>query len=185
MIKPCARCKIGVRCYSSAYCRPCGTQVMKEWRKKHPTRNQATQKKSDKKRWTADRAKFTKKRLARHHRWRDAHPEEAKAQMRQKYANMRDSALARLGTCCACCGETHKTMLEIDHIHNDGAIERKAASGNARGHRSFIYTNIRGMLDPNERYQILCSSCNKSKARNKGVCEHKTEDRSQEVGFCA
>jgi hypothetical protein len=144
---------------------------MREWRKKNPERNRATGKKSDKKRRSANVAKYTAKRMARMHRWKVAHPEEYKKQSREKYRRTRERAISKLGSMCACCGEKRKTMLHIDHIHDDGYIERA-------GKRNFSYTlikNVVRMENPWGKYQVLCANCNHSKARNHGLCEHFTE----------
>ena len=102
-------------------------------------------------------------------RWREANPEEHRKQCLEKYYRVRNRAINSLGGRCACCGESRATMLHIDHIHNDGYLE---------GRQRRSYTLARKVLnadDPFDRYQILCANCNHSKARNNGVCEHKTE----------
>jgi len=70
---------------------------------------------------------------------------------------------------CACCGETEPMFLTIDHVHNNGNIERKAKlySGNGTG----FYQYIRKQNFP-EGYQVLCMNCNTGKHRNGGVCPH-------------
>lgn len=72
-----------------------------------------------------------------------------------------------------------RTCLEIDHIHNDGYIERA-------GKRNFSGRFARIILrhgDPGQRYQVLCANCNRSKARNGGTCEHATQPVA--YGWCA
>jgi AraC-like DNA-binding protein len=71
---------------------------------------------------------------------------------------------------CTCCGETIVDFLTIDHVNNDGSIDRKnfGRSGNK------LY---RWLIDNNfpEGYQILCMNCNYSKYLNKGQCIHQIE----------
>ena len=67
-------------------------------------------------------------------------------------------------------------MLEIDHIYNDGNVERREVKGSYA-----LCKKILRMDSPTERYQILCGSCNKSKHRNKGTCEHKTTSHPSRV----
>lgn len=70
---------------------------------------------------------------------------------------------------CACCGETEKMFLSIDHVHNDGAEMRrqKLYSGNGTG----FYLWIRKNNFPNG-FQVLCMNCQIGKHKNGGVCPH-------------
>jgi len=106
-------------------------------------------------------------------RWRESHPEEYRKQCLEKYYRVRERAIAALGGCCTCCGEMRRTMLHIDHVHNDGYLE---------GRQRRAYTLARRVLNPNTpsgRFQVLCANCNHSKARNGGTCEHVTEKQKQ------
>lgn len=100
-------------------------------------------------------------------------------QMRDWRRKTHAAAIARLGTHCACCGEGHVTMLQIDHINGGGHRECKEFNGN----NFRIYQKIVKMKNPHEEYQTLCPNCNYSKRRNKGLCEHKTE--APAIGWCA
>jgi hypothetical protein len=70
---------------------------------------------------------------------------------------------------CGCCGISQIDFLTIDHVNNDGHIERKskrhAASGNS------LYRRIVKENWPSN-YQVLCFNCNCAKAFF-GVCPHK------------
>jgi hypothetical protein len=72
------------------------------------------------------------------------------------------------GHVCNCCGETEPMFLSIDHVHNDGAKERKSG----------LYTNGTGFytwLRKNKfppGYQVLCMNCQIGKHKNGGVCPH-------------
>lgn len=70
---------------------------------------------------------------------------------------------------CACCGETEAMFLSIDHVHNDGNVERKAGlySGNGTG----FYQWLRKNGFP-KGYQVLCMNCQVGKHKNGGVCPH-------------
>ena len=72
---------------------------------------------------------------------------------------------------CACCGETERMFLSIDHIDNDGALERK--SGKYTGGGSAFYSWLRKMSFP-AGYQVLCMNCQIGKHKNGGVCPHQT-----------
>jgi ferric-dicitrate binding protein FerR (iron transport regulator) len=70
---------------------------------------------------------------------------------------------------CACCGETERLFLSIDHVHNDGAQMRKAKlySGNGTGFYQWLRKN--GFPDG---FQVLCMNCQIGKHKNGGVCPH-------------
>lgn len=68
---------------------------------------------------------------------------------------------------CMCCGETETAFLCIDHIHNDGASERKQG---IKG--SALYTRLRKLGYPKDRYQLLCHNCNIAK-QIEGSCPHR------------
>ena len=78
--------------------------------------------------------------------------------------------LAMYGNQCACCGETEKKFLTLDHINNDGNEERKRTS--SRSNATYLWKYACDHFDK-ERYQILCYNCNMGKNRNKGICPHK------------
>lgn len=70
---------------------------------------------------------------------------------------------------CACCGETEKLFLSIDHIKNNGAAERRA--GLYKGGGSAFYAWLRKENFP-PGYQVLCMNCQVGKHKNSGVCPH-------------
>lgn len=84
--------------------------------------------------------------------------------------------LEHYGAFCACCAESGIGFLTIDHINNDGYLERKSSMTSSTGGRitggSWIYKKIINEKFP-ETFQILCYNCNCGKARNKGICPHK------------
>lgn len=168
-MKPCFRCGERERRENGgAYCLSCSSLNMKEWRAKNPERNRAIGKRSDQKRWSANVAKFTEKRRLRNMRWRTKNPEEYTRQSREKYQRARERAIVRLGSKCVCCGSDYLTMLDIDHIYNNGSVERAGKS------YSNLHRKVLAAENPHKEYQLLCASCNHSKARNYGLCEHYT-----------
>lgn len=68
---------------------------------------------------------------------------------------------------CNCCGETLESMLTVDHVNNDGHVDRKLQISGARFYKKIINENYP------DTYQILCMNCNWSKRINKGICQHK------------
>ena len=85
------------------------------------------------------------------------------------YYKQRDAVLDHYGKKCNCCGETEKLFLSIDHVNNDGCVDRK---GNGHGGESRnIIAKIMRENFPKE-YQVLCMNCNHGKMRNNGTCPH-------------
>jgi hypothetical protein len=81
------------------------------------------------------------------------------------------------GYICACCGETEKSFLTLDHIYNDGAEfrDRHIGRSNAAGHQTyrFLYNHNFPKFD----LQILCGNCQHGKLMNDGTCPHKIKGR--------
>ncbi len=75
---------------------------------------------------------------------------------------------------CQCCGETERIFLTIDHMQNDGYIERRILGKNKPrqgGYSTYVQIIKDGF--PEGKYQILCYNCNCGRARNGGICPHK------------
>src|SRR5579859_5436767 len=103
-------------------------------------------------------------------RWYAANREEQCFKMKQRREFVKALVYrAYGGYICACCGETDKGFLSIDHINNDGAAHRKMI-GN-RGGIGVYYWLYNNNFPPG--FQILCYNCNLGRARNNGICPHK------------
>lgn len=88
-------------------------------------------------------------------------------QSREARRKSRKELVAALGGRCSCCGESHFSMLDIDHVHGNGRAHRESL-----GHQWHkVFRDIKDNLDSG-LYQLLCSNCNQSK-RRLGECEHK------------
>lgn len=97
-----------------------------------------------------------------------------KIAQRRKYYAMMSSIHEAYGRACACCGESEPSMLEIDHVNNDGNVHRKQY--NARGNSCYrFYKDIVDQGFPSS-FQLLCANCNKSKHKNGGICAHKLSE---------
>jgi hypothetical protein len=94
---------------------------------------------------------------------------------RKEYkSKLKSEVFNAYGNRCKCCGETRQELLTIDHIFNDGNLDRKK-------HRSGIglYSWIRQNNFPKDRFQLLCWNCNCSKGLSKDhICIHKLEKLS-------
>lgn len=91
---------------------------------------------------------------------------------KNEYMNLRDRIIAAYGACCKCCGERNVKFLQIDHVNNDGYLQRKEVGGGVRFYRWVISNGFPDSL------QLLCANCNWGKRTNNGICPHVTEGSS-------
>ena len=69
------------------------------------------------------------------------------------------------GRKCACCGESVKEFLTIDHINGEGTKHRKKIG--RKMYNWLVQNNLP------KGFQTLCFNCNWGKHVNGGVCPHK------------
>lgn len=70
---------------------------------------------------------------------------------------------------CACCGESERDFLVIDHIEGHGNEHRKQIFGRAQaGYAFYDWLIKRGYP---QGFQVLCCNCNMSKGKH-GTCVH-------------
>lgn len=84
---------------------------------------------------------------------------------------IRDEAFSHYGGAfCQRCGFSDDPRgLELDHINNDGADERRTLGSTGRGHKFYSWLKKQGWPDG---YQVLCATCNRIKHE-----EHREEQR--------
>lgn len=75
-----------------------------------------------------------------------------KAEYSQK---VRNRVIKAYGSECACCFETIKEFLTIDHILGDGKKDRETIGSGVQFYR---YLEKNGF--PKDRYRLLCMNCN-------------------------
>jgi hypothetical protein len=92
------------------------------------------------------------------------------AWQRKRLKKIRAEFIAAYGGCCACCGESEPLFLQLDHIHNDGAQERREL-----GNNFVVLLRLKDRGWPKDNHQILCANCNHGKRMNGGICPHKKE----------
>jgi len=97
--------------------------------------------------------------------WVKTHKEERRIITAMYRERLRNEVLDAYGSHCACCGETKRHFLTIDHINNDGAEHRRKV-----GH---TYSWLKKNNFP-PGFQVLCYNCNCSKGFY-GQCPHITE----------
>jgi hypothetical protein len=83
--------------------------------------------------------------------------------------SLREEVLDAYGGKCACCGETTREFLGVDHINNDGESHRREV---LKGYGRSIYRWLKQSGYPNSGFQLLCHNCNISKGLY-GGCPHR------------
>jgi len=109
--------------------------------------------------------------IAKQHEFYLANRDQEIARMKKRADRRRDEVLNAYGGQCACCGETRRMFLTIDHVNNDGAEHRRQIGGKSA-------TRILRWLCENgypPGFQVLCWNCNHAKHLNGGVCPHQEE----------
>jgi|HubBroStandDraft_6_1064221.scaffolds.fasta_scaffold00134_29 hypothetical protein len=95
---------------------------------------------------------------------------ERQIERRKKY---QDACFEFYGGCkCACCGETIRMFLTLDHTNNDGSTHRRAILGRNNGGSGAFYCALVKAGFP-EGIQVQCWNCNLGRNRNGGICPHK------------
>lgn len=98
----------------------------------------------------------TKKRLQAEYRERNR--EKLRQYQRDMKKALREEVLDKYGRVCVYCNYSDTRALQIDHINNDGNVERKELGGkNFSGWR--FYSHLKKLGWP-EGYQTLCANCN-------------------------
>lgn len=100
--------------------------------------------------------------------YRDANKERLNEGQRRRNAALRKMIIREYGGVCVCCSESEIKFLAIDHINNDGGIQRKTL-GVGVGATFYWWLKKRGF--PKEGLQILCHNCNIAKGFY-GACPH-------------
>jgi hypothetical protein len=101
--------------------------------------------------------------------WRSS--EKVRKSNRNYKEKLRKQFLDMYGYICACCKEDNIIFLTLDHVQNDGNIDRQRLGGKEP------YRVLREAIkqyDPT-KYQVLCFNCNHGKRMNNGVCPHSKE----------
>ena len=94
------------------------------------------------------------------------------AKMVEVRKRVKDAVFAAYGGyICACCGETEKAFLTLDHVNNDGSKHRREVIGKRYGAGFQTYSLLAKTGFPSG-FQVLCMNCNWGKRLN-GVCPHK------------
>jgi len=95
--------------------------------------------------------------------------------------HIRDEAISYYAVgrvCCACCGESTREFLALDHISGDGSVARRTAG--SAGKILYVWLKKQG-FPPG--IQLLCHNCNCAK-RVDAVCPHANGRNLEVAGSC-
>lgn len=160
LTQPCRECRATHRANWKARNVERVKAANREWQKANPDRVKAAQK-----RYKESHPGLAAARTAE---WRAKNREQALAAQRRINSDRKKRVYAAYGGMeCACCGEKTEAFLSIDHINNDGADHRRVVD------RRNLYKWLEKNGFP-PGYQVLCMNCNFGKARNGGICPHKS-----------
>jgi 5-methylcytosine-specific restriction endonuclease McrA len=81
------------------------------------------------------------------------------ARKREQYAELRAQVVTEYGGACAVCGDDRLMALDLEHINNDGRVDRAGGVPNAAWLRRLLNGPKRDDL------QVLCGSCHNIKTR--------------------
>lgn len=89
--------------------------------------------------------------------------------VKKYYDKKRELVFSEYGEVCFCCREVEQKFLSIDHVNNDGNLDRWPSGSRVVGVQ--LYSRIVKEGFP-KKYQLLCMNCNFGKRMNGGVCPH-------------
>ena len=69
------------------------------------------------------------------------------------------------GNKCRCCGISDPMYYQLDHVKNDGHLDRPSKNNKRK---SKLYITLKRYLENPEKYQLLCANCNQAKQMNNG-----------------
>ena len=83
--------------------------------------------------------------------WRAENKQRRNETDRQARQRLVDEAHEHLGGECSRCGIDDPRVLQVDHVNDDGAVERRSMR------RDDIWKRV--LADTSGRYQLLCANC--------------------------
>ena len=81
---------------------------------------------------------------------------------------LKHTVIEKYGGKCSCCGENQILFLTIDHINNDGNVERD----NMKNYNTLSFYMKLKREEIRDDIQVLCFNCNLGKSINNGICPH-------------
>ena len=107
-------------------------------------------------------------------RWRDKNRAEYNRESRRRNkayrSKVRVEMIFNYGGKCVCCNEKEPRFLTLDHINNDGNMERRRGPRSSQSH--MLNLKLRRLGWPKSAHQLMCWNCNSGRAVNGGICPH-------------
>ena len=88
---------------------------------------------------------------------------------RNLWRRLRIEIFNHYGWECRCCGETMREFLSLDHINNDGYLDKNPNGDKKSGKELYLLVKKQGFP---QKYQTLCMNCNWGKKIGWGICPH-------------
>lgn len=88
---------------------------------------------------------------------------------RDKWKELRKEIFDYYGWECVCCGEKMKEFLSLDHIKNDGYLDKNPNGDKKSGKELYLLVKKQGFPS---KYQTMCMNCNWGKKLGNGICPH-------------
>lgn len=112
-----------------------------------------------------------KRKRARDTRWQQNNRDRMRELVRLRRQDVQNIFFDMYGTVCVHCGESNRGFLTLDHVCNDGYVERaKYGSNRAYGNYNTYKKAIEAYRP--DVYQVLCFNCNCGKGRIGGNLSH-------------
>lgn len=137
-------------------CRVCNTELTDEnWMPSLKAKNCVICRGCNNEKGRQWRAKNNDKAKSYSRKWYYANPKKNHDTTTKHRRKLRIETLIEYGGKCERCGIDDLDVLDIDHIYNDGAIDRKK---NLFAYN--LYRELKKQGYPKERHQVLCKNCN-------------------------
>ncbi len=94
------------------------------------------------------------------------HKEEKQLRRKEIYEEHKEAFLQMYGNKCACCGESIRMFLALDHIEGQKGIPRVKKEVGVKAYRAALKK-----YDPTT-YRILCHNCNFATRFDGSICPH-------------
>lgn len=95
-----------------------------------------------------------------------------------RYYRVKSGAIALLGGKCGLCWESESEFLTIDHVNNDGNVER------SKLHHKQIFARIMNGSVDLKRYRVLCRNCNSGLANKLSLEKRSTSSHPLSDELC-
>lgn len=101
-----------------------------------------------------------------HNEYVRTHRKQINSYIKKYYLKLKLEIFELLGNKCVRCGESDFRCLQIDHVNDNGNIERKLAHGNKT---TYLKNIIRNIKNGSHDYQLLCANCNTKKEYDRRI----------------